>query len=270
MKNVLTYILLITASVAFSQKKDRDLAKGNSAFDDKEYAKAEADYRISQSKAPTKAASAYNLGNAIYRQKFAGEALYAYGNAIKNAKTKQEKHMAYHNMGNALMTEKNYQAAVEAYKNALRNNPLDDETRYNYALAKKLLKDNPPPPPPPDDKKDDKKDKDKKDNKNQQPNDPKDQKDKGGDKEKDKKDKGDDKDKGGGNDQKKDQGDKGQDKKDKNDGQGNKTPQPSGVSPSKQQMENLLDAMDNEEKKVQDKMNKTKAKARPVPTEKDW
>jgi hypothetical protein len=178
--------------------------------------------------------------------------------------------MAYHNTGNALMTEKNYQAAVEAYKNALRHNPLDDETRYNYALAKKMLKDNPPPPPPPDDKKDDKKDKDKKDNKNQQPNDPKDQKDKGGDKDKDKKDKGDNKDKGGGNDQKKDQGDKGQDKKDKNDGQGNKTPKPSGVSPSKQQMENLLDAMDNEEKKVQDKMNKTKAKARPVPTEKDW
>lgn len=261
MKNVLTCILLITAAAAFSQKKDRDLAKGNNAFDDKEYAKAEADYRISQSKAPTKSAAAYNLGNAIYRQKFAGEALYAYGNAIKNAKTKTEKHMAYHNMGNALMTEKNYQAAVEAYKNALRNNPLDEETRYNYALAKKMLKDNPPPPPP-DDKKDDKKDKDKKENKNQQPNNPKDQKDKGGDKDKDKK--------GKGNDEKKDQGDKGQDKKDKNNGQGNKTPQPSGVSPSKQQMQNLLDAMDNEEKKVQDKMNKTKAKARPVPTEKDW
>jgi cytochrome c-type biogenesis protein CcmH/NrfG len=39
--------------------------------------------------------------------------------------------------------KKNYTEAVEAYKNALRNDP-DDETRYNYALAKKMLKENPP------------------------------------------------------------------------------------------------------------------------------
>jgi hypothetical protein len=39
----------------------------------------------------------------------------------------------------------------------LRNDPTDEETRY-YALAKKMLKDNPPKD---DKKKDDKKDKDK-------------------------------------------------------------------------------------------------------------
>jgi cytochrome c-type biogenesis protein CcmH/NrfG len=43
--------------------------------------------------------------------------------------------------------------AVEAYKNALRNDPSDEETRYNYALAK-MLKENPPKD---DKKKDDKK-----------------------------------------------------------------------------------------------------------------
>ena len=42
------------------------------------------------------------------------------------------------------MLEKNYQGAVESYKNALRNNPNDEETRYNFALAKKFLKENPP------------------------------------------------------------------------------------------------------------------------------
>lgn len=30
---------------------------------------------------------------------------------------------------------------MEAYKESLRNNPKDDETRYNLALAQKLLKD---------------------------------------------------------------------------------------------------------------------------------
>ena len=39
------------------------------------------------------------------------------------------------------MNEERYKEAVEAYKNALRNDPTDDETRYNLALAKKLLED---------------------------------------------------------------------------------------------------------------------------------
>jgi hypothetical protein len=29
---------------------------------------------------------------------------------------------------------------VDGYKSALRNNPNDDETRYNFAFAQKLLK----------------------------------------------------------------------------------------------------------------------------------
>jgi hypothetical protein len=44
------------------------------------------------------------------------------------------------------MKEKDYTQAVEAYKDAC-NKPSDEETRYNYALAKKMLKD-----PPKDDK----------------------------------------------------------------------------------------------------------------------
>ena len=36
---------------------------------------------------------------------------------------------------------KGYEKAIEAYKESLRNNPNDDETRYNLALAQKMLKD---------------------------------------------------------------------------------------------------------------------------------
>ena len=38
------------------------------------------------------------------------------------------------------MKRKEYEKAVEGYKEALRNNPTDEETRYNLALAKELLK----------------------------------------------------------------------------------------------------------------------------------
>lgn len=258
MKAIITYSLLLFCLVSFAQEKkqkDTYLPKGNKEFRENNYVEAEANYRISQSQSPAKSAAAYNLGNAIYRQKQPAEAANAYLNAIKNAQTKQQKHMAYHNLGNVMMKEKNYQGAVEAYKNALRNNPADEETRYNFALAKKMLKDNPPP-------KQEQKQDQKQDNKSQQPKDNKgDNKDKGGNDQKDKSDKGEDKEK------KPKEGDNQQEKQNNDKG---KPEEKEGPSPSKQRMENLLDAMNNEEKKIQEKMQAKKVKVQPKKQEKDW
>ena len=44
-------------------------------------------------------------------------------------------------MGVIFQSQKDYAKAVEAYKESLRNNPKDDETRYNLALAQKQLQD---------------------------------------------------------------------------------------------------------------------------------
>lgn len=236
MKKILLYSLILISFLAKAQEKgkDKNLPKGNESFVEKKYADAEAEYRISECKNPKKSIAPYNLGNAIYRQNQNNEAKYHYAKALKNAKTRTEKHLAFHNIGNTLMKNKDYSGAVEAYKNALRNNPADEQTRYNYALAKKMLEDNPP-------KKDDDKSKDKKNQK-----------------EDEKKDK--DKDKKSQNDKDK------KDDKDKN--QGKPQPQPGGIS--KQRLENLLDAVNNEEKKVQDKVNKQKVQANPKKAEKDW
>jgi tetratricopeptide (TPR) repeat protein len=246
MKQRFLYSLLFLSLAIFAQEKDANLPKGNQEFEDKKYTEAEADYRISQSKTPKSELASYNLGNAIYRQNQSSEAKNSYLKAIENSKTRAQKHQAFHNLGNVFMKEKNYSQAVEAYKNALRNNPSDEESRYNYALAKKMLKDNPPKK---DDKKKDKdkKDKDKKD---------KDKKDDKKDGDKDKKD-----DKKEGNKDKKD--DKGKDKP-------NEKPQPKPGGISKERLQNLMDAVNNEEKKVQEKVNAKKVKGKPVQTEKDW
>jgi tetratricopeptide (TPR) repeat protein len=242
----LPYILLLffsfTGIKAIAQ--DKFLAKGNEDFESKSYNDAESEYRISASKNPKKAAASYNLGNTIYRINQPQEAGLAFAKAISLAKTRPEKHLAFHNMGNTAMKVKDYTTAVNAYKQALINNPSDEETRYNYALAKKLLKDNPP-------KKDDKKDK----NKNKD-------KDKKDDKNKDK-DKKDDK-KDGDKDKKDDKGD--EPKPD----QGQPKPKPEGQGISKQRLENMLDAVNNEEKKIQEKVNKNKQKGKPKQNEKDW
>jgi tetratricopeptide (TPR) repeat protein len=243
MKNYILYIVLTLSFAVSAQEKDKTLPKANDEYSEKKFVEAEADYRVSHSKFPKKSVAPFNLGNSIYKQNQIAEAKFAYGKAIENTKSRSQRHRAFHNLGNVFMKEKNYTNAVEAYKNALRNDPSDEETRYNYALAKQKLKENPPK----DDKKKDKnkdKDKDKKDDK----------KDDKSDKNKDKKD---------------DKGDKDKDKEgDKPKDQGKPKPMPGGIS--KQRLENLLDAVNNEEKKIQDKVNAQKVKGKPVQTEKDW
>ncbi|SHF80531.1 Tetratricopeptide repeat-containing protein [Flavobacterium fluvii] len=248
MRNFILYMILMFSFAVSAQEKDKTLPKANEEYAEKKFVEAEANYRVSNSKFSKRTVAPYNLGNAIYRQNQIAEAKFAYAKAIKNIKSRPQKHKVYHNLGNVFMKEKNYSAAVEAYKNALRNNPTDEETRYNYALAKKKLKENPPKG---DDKKEKDKDKDKKDDKD------KDKKDEKKDGDKDKKD------------------DQGKDKpsdKGKNDNkpgeQGQPKPMPGGIS--KQRLENLLDAVNNEEKKIQNKVNAQKAKGKPVQTEKDW
>ncbi len=235
----------MSSVLLFGQEKDKNLYNGNQSFKEKKYADAEADFRVTESKkSPKKATAGYNLGNSVYRQNQQGEAQIKYIQALEHAKTKEEKHRIYHNLGNTFMLEKKYDAAAEAYKNALRNNPYDEETRYNYALAKRKNKENPPP-------KDDKKD-NKKDNKGGgQENKPQ--------PENNKKDKGNEK---KDQDKKEDKGD-GDKKEDKND-----NPKPSGAD--KQRIDNILDAVNNAEKKVQEKVNAKKVKGRPVSNEKDW
>ncbi len=256
MNKIVYIIVLLVNGFLFSQESDKNLYNGNQSFAKKSYTTAEADYRVTESKkSPKKAVSGYNLGNSIYRQNQPGEAQIKYIQALESAKTKTEKHRIYHNLGNTFMLDKNYEAAAEAYKNALRNNPLDEETRYNYALAKKKKKENPPPKNDKKDNKggggqDNKPQPENKDGKNNKGNDKKDSdkdnqknQNKEGDKQKDK-----------GN------GDKKEDK--------NQSPKPSGAN--KQRIDNILDAVNNAEKKVQDKVNAKKVKARPASNEKDW
>ncbi len=247
MKKLIIYTFLLICTGVFAQEKDKFLPKANDEFAEKNYRDAEANYRLSQSKFTDKSTATYNLGNTIYKFNQSAEAGQSYIKAAEKATTRPEKHKAFHNLGNVFMNDKNYTAAVKAYREALINDPSDDETRYNYALAKKFLKENPPPP--------EDKDKDKKDKKEQD------------EKSDDKKEKEKDDKKGDEKDKKEDDGDKG-DKDEKS-----KEPKPEpreGQGIPKQRIENLLDAVNNEEKKVQEKINARQIKGKPVQTDKDW
>ncbi|WP_047417287.1 tetratricopeptide repeat protein [Cellulophaga sp. Hel_I_12] len=279
MKHVV-YLVFLFVSLLNAQDEDKEKQKlknlqasknytweANKALAEKDFVNAEADYRKAISKSSENAAAPYNLGNAYYTKETFGEAFSRFKQAGELATSKEDKHKAYHNMGNVFMKEKQYEKAVEGYKQALRNDPTDEETRYNLALAQEMLKkqqeEDKKNQDQDEDKKDDKKDQDEEkkegDNKEDQGDDQK--------KEGDEGDKEDKKDKEGEGDKKEDnkkpnEGDKPQDQKEQ--------PQqrPSQLSP--QQVQNLLEAMQNEEKKVQEKMDAKKVKGVKTKNEKDW
>lgn len=271
LKLLSVFILVFSSlvSVMAQEKEDRDIIESKKLLSDASlemkngnFPLAEADYRKAISLNPKDEIGKYNLGTAYYNKEMNANAMQRFLQAVSVASNKTEKHKAFHNLGNTFMNDKKYKEAVETYKNALRNNPTDDETRYNLALAKKMLEE--------EQKKggDDEDNKDKDNKENQNNKDKKDNKDnKEGDDgdEKEDKDKGNEKDDKKEGDEKEDKGNPEQPKEEKKD---RKQPVPGKLST--QQIKNLLEAMNNEEKKVQDKINAEKQKGIRIKNSKDW
>ena len=233
---------------------------------DNDFASAEASYRQAVSKSPENVKARYNMANMYYGKEKPAQAATRLLEAAKIAGTKEEKHNIFHNLGNSFMEQKKYKEAVEAYKNALRNNPKDEETRYNYALAKKMLEEEEQSGGGGDDDKEqedqEKKDQEKGDEGEQEQDNQEgeDKEDKGGDP-KDESGQPEDQDENG-KQEPKEEGDE------KPAQQQPQQPRPGQLSP--EQIKSLLEAMNNEEKKVQDKINAEKAKGAKTRTEKDW
>lgn len=132
--------IFIFSSPAFSQKEVRkELRKGNNDYKKEKYTEAEIAYRKALEVNARSTDAAYNLGNALFKQSKFPEAMQQYEAALSREKDKNLAAADFHNMGNIFMSSKDYQKSVEAYKRSLRLNPNDDETRYNLALAQKLL-----------------------------------------------------------------------------------------------------------------------------------
>ena len=140
---ILSLLLCVGAGQALAQEKtDRDyLRSGNKLYNDSLFIKAEVDYRKALELNPKSTDAMFNLANALLMQQKAKEAIEQYESVSKIEKDKEKLAQIYHNMGVILQSSKQLPQCIEAYKESLRNNPKDDETRYNLALAQKQLKD---------------------------------------------------------------------------------------------------------------------------------
>ena len=228
MRKSLTLILLLLVSVLASAQVDKkDVRRGNRQFAKEKYGDADISYRKGLNADSTSVASAYNLGNNLYRQGNFAEAGKFYQQALRHIpETRSLKKQSaqgfdtYFNIGDAALQQKQYRAAMEAFIQALLIDPDNLEAKENYVYARKMLENNP----------------DGGGGGNDQQN----------------------------QDQNQDQQNKNQDQQDQNQDQDkqdqNQQPKPqgeSGISP--QQAQQMLQAIQAKEKETQDKVNKEKA-----------
>lgn len=227
-------LLLGTAQVG--AQTDRNLIRqGNRAFKSQKWAVAETQYRKAISKNQKNPQAIYNLGCALMAQQKDSMAIQQFTNAAQLETNRLRRAASYHNMGVIMQNHREYAQAIEYYKMSLRCNPQDNETRYNLALCKKLLKNNP-------------QNKDK--NKNN--------KDKNKDKNKDNKDK---------NDDKNNKNDKNKNKNNKNNQNQN---QPNQDKMSRENAEQLLNAAVQQEQATKRKLQKAMSQPRRKAYDKNW
>lgn len=172
---LLLIAFLLTPSMSKAQNENTLIKKGNDAYEKKDYNNAITQYQQAIAKKPASATAKYNLGNALYKNSKADEAVQAYDDAAANAVSKTDKSKAYYNKGVVLQNNKKIPECIEAYKNALKLNPQDEDARQNLQKALQQQKQqqqdnkNKKEEKKPKENKEQQKEKPKEDEKNQQP-----------------------------------------------------------------------------------------------------
>lgn len=238
--------MLLVGTTQAGAQTDRNLIRqGNRAFKSQKWAVAETQYRKAISKNLKNPQAIYNLGCALMAQQKDSMAIQQFTNAAQLETNRLRRAASCHNMGVIMQNHREYAQAIEYYKMALRCNPQDNETRYNLALCKKLLKNNPQNK----DQNKNNKDKNKDKNKNDQNK----------DKNKDNKDKNDDK-----------NNKNNKNNKNKNNKNNQNQNQPNQDKMSRENAEQLLNAAVQQEQATKRKLQKAMSQPRRKAYDKNW
>lgn len=132
---------LICASL-FAQEERKIIRNGNDLFENNDFEKAEVEYRKALETKDDSYEAAFNLGDALYKQKKYEEALQQFANLAEKETDKQRLGELYHNIGNTFLAMNKLDESIEAYKKSLLNRPTSQETKYNLEFARQQQQQN--------------------------------------------------------------------------------------------------------------------------------
>ena len=133
--SLLIIVCCVLPAASVAQDEKALIKKGNEAYKKKEYGNAITNYQKAAEKSPVSPTAQYNLGNALYRNNKADEAIKAYENALSNTPSKDGSSKTFYNKGVVLQNNKKLPECIDAYKNALKLNPQDEDARQNLQKA---------------------------------------------------------------------------------------------------------------------------------------
>jgi hypothetical protein len=263
MRRLYFILLLVTIScIAFGQNERKHVRSGNRLFmeavrdttkiDSLKFSEAETEYLKALEKRPDDLQWQFNMADALYKQQRFEEAEQKFTELTEKMEEPIKRSRANHNLGNTQLMQQKLDESIESYKKALRDNPSDLETKYNLAYAQMLKDQKEKQEQQQQQNQDQNQDQDKDQNKDQDQDQDKDNQDKNKDQNKDQQNQD--------QNQNKDQQNKDQ--------QQQQQPQ---NKISKKDAEQLLKALQNDERDIQDKVKKEKAaKAKRSKSEKEW
>jgi len=130
---------LLISHFAIAQSNKKLMLEAQDHYDAGRFVEAEIGFSNALDKKES-FASAYNLGNAQFQQENLDLAKRAYEQAIQLAPDATMKSKAAFNLGNAHLESGNLEQAIEAYKLAIKNNPDDRQAKHNLLKIKELVK----------------------------------------------------------------------------------------------------------------------------------
>ena len=239
-KNVIMFllILLIRISVfshtACAQADKKFIRQGNREYEKNRYSESEILYRKALDKNKQSADAVFNAGDALYKQEKYEDAGKQFMENINLNEDRNKKSAGFYNLGNSFLKSNKLKESIDAYKNCLRLNPQNLEAKYNLAYAQDLLQQQ---------------------QQQQQQQQNKDQQQK--------------QDKNNQNKEKEQDQDQ-SDNKEQQDQQQQQQPRQDDQAISKEDAERILNALENDEKNVQEKVKLAKAAKNRVRSAKNW
>ena len=246
-KFLFIFTLMLAGATALAQPDKRDVRQGNRAFDRQRWSAADISYRKALMADSTSVAANYNLASVQYRQEDYQGAAKSLQRIAQTAPATPHAADYFYNVGDAALQAKDYKTAVEAFMQSLLRNPGDLDAKENFIYARKMLENQQQGGDGQDDRNQDQQNQDQQDQQNQQNQDQDQNKDQ------------------------QDQQDQDQDQNQDNQDQQDQQEQPARGELSPQQAQQILQAMQDQEKATQDKVKKEKAEVlKSRQKEKNW
>ena len=142
-------VTLPESAVAQYYPERKLVRDGNKQFEARNYNNSLKKYDEAYLKDSTKYEVLYNRANGYYQKKANtpndAELTYETSNALyekiaaDTLLTDVQRAEIYRNLGETLFLQQEYEAALNTFRESLRLNPADKETKYNYVLTKRIV-----------------------------------------------------------------------------------------------------------------------------------